>query len=67
MLWRSIQEGPFEQDRNLMSMFLDVVERLLPEQLLKIPGGREVRAMQPGSISWVTSVVSWLPTLCFVA
>jgi hypothetical protein len=49
-LWRSIQEGPFEHYRNLISMFLDVVERLLPEQYLKILGGRDVRAVQPGSI-----------------
>lgn len=48
-VWRRVQEGDLDHVRVLIEAFLEVVERVLPEQFLAIVTGEQISAKQPGS------------------
>lgn len=49
-LWRRVQEGDLDYMRVLIEAYLDVVERVIPEQYLGQITGKIVLAKQPGSL-----------------
>jgi len=48
--WREVVEGQFDTFRPLVSLYLQVVDRVLPEIALEQVSGRRVSAVQPGSL-----------------
>lgn len=49
-LWRRVQEGDLDQFRALIEAFLEVAERVLPEEFLETITSQKVHANQPGSL-----------------
>ncbi|MBI4917352.1 MAG: hypothetical protein HY825_16050 [Acidobacteria bacterium] len=49
-LWRRVQEGDLDHMRALVEAFLDVVERILPEEFLEQVSGQRLHAKQPGTL-----------------
>lgn len=48
--WREVLEGRYDSFRPLLSIYLQVAERVLPELALERVSGRRVSAVQPGSL-----------------
>lgn len=48
-VWRRVQEGDLDHMRVLIEAFLEVVERVLPEQFLASISGTRISVHQPGS------------------
>lgn len=49
-IWRSVLKGELEKYRVMIEQFLDVVERITPEEFLKKITGKDIRVIMSGSI-----------------